>query len=64
MQYGQYDLEKITTLLEAIDFLTNSAVGPDMSAAGVELNIAPIMMITLRILCIDYFEHPRDVTAS
>lgn len=44
VQYGQYDLEKITTLLEAIDFLTNSAAGPDMLAAGIELNNEPIII--------------------
>lgn len=36
-QYGQYVLEKITTLLPLMVFFTNSATGPDISASAREL---------------------------
>lgn len=50
VQYGQYDLEKMTTLLEDIVFRTNSAVGPDMLAAGIELNNAPILISRILVM--------------
>lgn len=46
-QYGQVVLEKITTLLEAIVWLTNSTTGPDISmdADALDENNAPIGLL-------------------
>lgn len=46
-QYGQVVLEKITTLFEAIVWLTNSTTGPDISmdADALDENNAPIGLL-------------------
>lgn len=51
----------MTTLLEDMDFRTNSAAGPDMFAAGIELNNEPIMCSTVRYMYYIYFRHKMSV---